>query len=192
MAFIVNLTGVPQTGTYVGGSPSGIRNNHGILGGPFSPASGDYAERYSMNTRVPLASGIPHSAPPTGEASGIKPSEYPFLSGTLPDYSPTMLTGTDTASNSANSVETSVEVVRELTYKQSVKDGAWNIFRGKFETPIKTNESGCWNLGTRAEASPHIETLKCDNAIKAGNFMTFANGGDPWSETLQPPPWHPL
>ena len=165
MAFIVNLTGVPQTGTYTEGFPSGIRNNHGILSG------------------VLPASGIPHIAPPTGEASGINPSGYPF-SGTLPDYSPTMLTGTDAASNSANSVETSIEVVRELTYKQSVKDGEWNIFSGKFETPLKTEESGCWNMSTRAEASPYIETLNVDNAIQADNIMTFANGGETLAFTL--------
>jgi hypothetical protein len=37
MAFITNLTGTPIVDTYAEGYPFGVKNDHGVIGGPFSP-----------------------------------------------------------------------------------------------------------------------------------------------------------
>ena len=173
MAFITNLTSNPVTGTYAEGYPFGVKNDHGVIGGPFSPDDTARLTLYdTVQTEASRISTI-------GYVSGIVPSEYPF-SGAPPDYIPTIIAGSDTSSDSANSVETSAEVIRELTYKQSVRDGEWNAFSGEFETPLETAYTGCWNIGNSSEASPYIETIHCDNAILSeGNFITFAIGGIP-------------
>ena len=173
MAFITNLTGTPIVDTYAEGYPFGVKNDHGVIGGPFSPDDTARLTFYdTVQTEAPSISTI-------GYVSAIVPSKYPF-GGVPPEYIPTIVEGSNTSSNSANSVETSAEVVRELTYKQSVRDGGWNAFSGGFETPLETAYTGCWNIGNSSEASPYIESIHCDNAILSeGNFITFAIGGIP-------------
>jgi len=176
--FITNLTGIATTGTYSQGYPLGVKNNHGVVGGPFSPTTGeDGSARLAVYDTIQTET--PSVSISIGDTSGLVPSKYPF-SGGPPDYIPTVVAGTGTSSNSANSVETSVEVIRELNYKQSVRDGEWNQFSGKFGTPLGTADTGCWNIGNSSEASPYIETINCDNGISVeNNFITFAIGGIP-------------
>ena len=174
--FITNLTGIATTGTYSQGYPLGVKNNHGVVGGPFSPTTGG-AGSARLAVYDTIQTETPRVSISIGDTSGLVPSKYPF-SGGPPDYIPTIVAGTGTSSDSANSVETSVEVVRELNYKQSVRDGGWNQFSGKFETPLGTADTGCWNIGNSSEASPYIETINCDNAILSeGNFISIAIGG---------------
>ena len=152
MAFATNITGVPTTGQYgPDGKPVNINNDGGI---EVTPQDGG---------NVPSAG--------TESREGVNNDKG--ISGN--PYNPNA-SSTDTPSPVGNpNMGNYVESISQRV----VDEGSWNSFTAEYSTAPFSAESGYWNVGNSIEASPYVNTLKVDNAIRDDNISTIGGGGGP-------------
>jgi len=152
MAFTTNITGFPTTGSYgTDGKPSGINNDGGIEVTPQN------------------AGNVPSSS--TESREGINNDKS--ISGNPYNQS---ASSTDTPSPVGNP---SIGNYTESLSERIVDKGSWNPLTAEYSTPPFSASSGCWNVGNNSEASPYVNTLKVDNAIRDDNISTIGGGGGP-------------
>ena len=152
MAFTTNITGVPTTGQYgPDGKPVNINNDGSIEVTPQDAGN------------VPSAS--------TESREGVNNDKG--ISGN--PYNPNA-SSTDTPSPVGNpNMGNYVESISQRV----VDEGSWNSFTAEYSTAPFSAESGYWNVGNSSEASPYVNTLKVDNAIRDDNISAIGGGGGP-------------
>jgi len=169
MNFITGLTSENQeTGIYRDGYPSGIANDHGVVGGPYSATTGTGQVDPTVGIAIfQIMVGTAQWMDEFPHSTGVTPSK-PF--GPDPDYTPRI----NYSDTSGTPVDPYTESFHTYEYGTSIRRGYWNSSSGVWASGTNAAEGhnwmppavpkGIYNIEKRSEAIPTVRTDKVDKA----------------------------